>query len=96
MSEREAYVEKQQAEIEEIEARLRQLQAQAKQAKAAAKIEGYEWLDELEPKHDEARQKLEALRQASESSWAELKAGVRKATDDLREAVDRATSQLRA
>jgi len=94
MSEQEVYAEKQQAEIEEIEARLHQLQAQAQKVKASAKIEGYRWLDELQPKHDEARQKLEALRRAGEASWADLKDGVRKATDELREAIDQAAQRL--
>ena len=94
MSGKKAYAEKQQAEIDEIEARLHQLQAQARKVKASAKIEGYRWLDELQPKHDEARQKLEALREAGETSWADLKDGVQKATDELRKAIDRASQRL--
>lgn len=94
MGEREAFEEKQKAEFEEIEARLQKLQAKARQVKAEAKIEGYRWLDELEPKHEEAREKLEAFRRAGESSWKELKSGVEKATDNLRNAVDRASQKL--
>jgi chromosome segregation ATPase len=94
MGERKAFEEKQQAELDEIEARLKKLQAEARQVKAEAKIEGYRWLDELEPKHQEAREKLDAFRRAGEASWEELKRGVEKATDNLRNAVDRASQKL--
>ena len=94
MGEREAFEEKQQAELEEIGARLQELKAKARQVKAEAKIEGYRWLDELEPTHQEAREKLDAFRRAGEASWEELKSGVEKATDNLRNAVERASQQL--
>jgi len=95
MGERKAYEQKQQAELEEIEARLRQLEAQARKIRAEATIEGCHWLDELEPVHDEARQKLEEFRRAADTTWAELKDGVEEATETLRRAVERASFRLK-
>ena len=95
MGERKAYEKRQQAKLEKIEARLQQLEAQARKIRTEATIEDYRWLDELEPMHDEARQKLEEFRRAADATWAELKDGVEDATETLRRAVERASRQLK-
>jgi predicted RNase H-like nuclease (RuvC/YqgF family) len=95
MSQKEAYEQKLEAQLREWKAKIDQLQAKADQAQADAKIDYNKHVRELRTKQSAAEQKLQALRQSGAGAWEDMKAGLDKAWNDLRHAVDSATTRFK-
>ncbi len=95
MDKKQVYQEKMEAQLKEWAAKIDELKAWADQAEAQQKLDYYEQVESLREKQDKARQKLEALRDAGEGAWEEIKAGVEMAWDDLSLAVDNAIMRFK-
>jgi uncharacterized coiled-coil DUF342 family protein len=73
---KDVYVQKLKAKIDEWNAEIDKLSAQANQSQADLKLRYLEQVEELKEKRNEAGAKLEALQEAGESAWDEIKDGL--------------------
>lgn len=94
MSMKDAYAQKLQAQLDQWNAEIAKLKAKADSTQADAKIEYYEEIDRLRKEQLEAQEKLNELRQAGETAWEDLKAGVENAWDSLENALKKAASRF--
>lgn len=94
MGKKEDYHELLDARLKEMHEEIDLLKAKAGQAKAEQKIKYHAEVEKLRKKHRHVRDKLHELRDESESAWAEVKAGVDFAWEDLRDAVYRARKKF--
>jgi predicted nuclease with TOPRIM domain len=95
MTSREEYIRKMQAKLEEWNAEIDTLIAKAGKAEADVKNEYISQVEALKAKQAAARQRIEALQQAGESAWEDLKSGVELAWTAMGEAIDSARSRFR-
>lgn len=95
MGKKEEYHELLDARLDEVQAKIDVLKAKAERAKAEQKVKYHAEIDKLREKHQHVRKKLHELRSASEGAWAEIKAGVDFAWEDLSDAVHRATRKFK-
>ncbi len=90
MGTKEAYHEKLDAQLRDWSAQIDQLKAKADKATAEAKIEYYKQLEELQPKREAAKLKLQEIKNSSEAAWEHLKIGAEKAVEDLKISYEKA------
>lgn len=95
MSMKDAYVKKLQSKLAEWNAEIDKLKAKADSADADVQLEYYKKIEELRTMQDEANQKLDDLREASDDAWEDIKAGVDSAWDSLSRSVKSAASHFR-
>ena len=76
-------------------AKIDVLKAKAEKAKVEAKIKYYGEIEDLRTKQKLTKQKLQDLRESGDDAWEELRAGVDKALDDLKDALNRAASRFK-
>lgn len=88
------YVEKVQEHLDDLEAKITDLAAKAEQAEAKAKSEYEERLAELRSKRDNARTRLETLKQAGNSAWRDLASGLDKAINEMDDAINQAMAHF--
>ncbi len=91
MNLRKAYEQRQEARMDELKASVDKLEARARRAAADAKIEG---LKRLGPKAQQARDKLDELKQAGTNAWEELRSGYEDAERELRDAIADASREV--
>jgi hypothetical protein len=91
---RDAYVKKMKAKLDEWNAEIAKLEAKAKQKEADAQQSYEKQIDELKEKRGQAKDRLDQMRQAGETAWDDLKAGIEQATTALGEAVRSAQSRF--
>lgn len=94
MSEKASYRQKIRAKLDEWNAEIDKFEAKADQAQADAQIEYYEQLKKLRALQEEAGNKLEALDEAGEDAWEDVKDGVDIAADALDHAVQSVRSHF--
>jgi len=94
METRDALQKRFESQLHEIKAEIEKIEAKAKAKQADAQIESQEKLEELRRKRERTEQKLEDLRNAGESAWADAKAGVELAVTDLKTALESAKSRF--
>jgi hypothetical protein len=95
MSQRDAYRRKAEAKLEEKKAEIDKARAQLKGATADARIDAERELGALEQKYEDAKQKIESLKDASEEAWEDLTKGIEDAWDDLTRSVRTMISRFR-
>ncbi len=95
MTMREDYVRKMEAKLEQWNAEIDTLVVKAALAEAELKTEYSEQIEALRNKQIEARVKLEALRDASDEAWKDMRAGIEMAWDSVSEAVNSALSRFK-
>ncbi len=95
MEDKELYREKFEAKLREIKARIELLEAKAAQVKAESKLEYQRHLDELRRKRDALRSRLDEFKTSGGEAWKDIRAGMEKAADDLKQAVDKAMDKFR-
>jgi len=78
------FAEKMQSQLTEIDADLDQLSAKIEKASDTAKAEAKPKLQALRQKADQLGKQVDAARNATESTWDGVKAGSRKAYDELK------------
>jgi chromosome segregation ATPase len=92
---KEAYLEKMKAKLDEWNAEIDKLKAKAAQSKADLKLEIDKRVEDLEAHRQEITNKMQQMRQASESAWVDLKGGVQRAWEHLDEAVKSASAKFK-
>ncbi len=90
MADREAYVQKIKAKIDELDAKIDQMEAKVRSTTADMKLKYEDQIAEIRGKRDNARQKLQSVKEAGGGAWKEMKEGMDKAVDALKEAYERA------
>ena len=95
MPTKDEYVRKMHSKLDHWNAEIDKLAARANQSKAEIRAEYGKQIEELQPKRDEAKNKLERLQNAGEGAWEDMKAGVEMAWDAIGEAVDSAKSRFK-
>ena len=95
MDDKELYREKLEAKFKEMKARVELLEAKAAQVKAESKLEFQKHLDELRQKRDAVQGKLEEVKKSGGEAWKDLRSGMEKATEELKQAIDRAMDKFR-
>jgi len=94
MSKKEAYEQNLQVQLEEWNARIKLLKAKAEKAEADAKVRYYDELDLLREKQSVMRHKMQELKNAGDDAWEDLKDGINKARDSLKDALADAASRF--
>jgi hypothetical protein len=95
MADKDLYREKFEAKLREIKARIELLEARAAQVKTESKLEYQRHLDELRQKREVLRGRLDEIKSSGGEAWKDIRAGIEKAADDLRQAVDKAMDKFR-
>ena len=95
MESRNAYQAKLTAQLHLWNARLATWKAQADIAQADMHIAMQHQIDALHSRQQDMYQKLEALKEATDESWEELKTGIGKAWDACKEAFDNAAAKFK-
>ncbi|MEZ6097717.1 MAG: hypothetical protein R3E01_01975 [Pirellulaceae bacterium] len=90
MSKRDEFVAQMQAKQEEWNAEIDELEAKARKQKAQTTADHHARLAELKGKRDEAAEKLQEVRNASEDAWESLKSGAEQIWDDLKQTFQKA------
>ena len=94
MDKRKAYIEKLEAQLEEWDAKIDLLKAKSKKTKAEAKIEYCNKIETLQHKYKEMQTKLYNLKTATGEAWEDIKTGVEKAVDELKDTFDKVLSKF--
>jgi len=94
MSTRDEYVRKMHSMLDKGNAEIDALTARMEHAEAGARAAYQKQIATLRARQDEARAKLESLRNAGEGAWQDMKAGVELAWDAIGEAIESARSRL--
>ena len=82
------------AELEAIQRQIRALQSKVGQASASARAEMQESLFELEVKKGATGKQLDELRLATDSKWDEVKSGVHRVIDEMKQSYRNMLSRL--
>ncbi len=85
---RDEYVKKLKAKMDKWNAEIDKLKAKVNQAETETKIEYSELLTQLKKKQKELEIKITDIQKAGADSWKDLKTGVDKARDSMKEAVN--------
>ena len=94
MEQKQAYEDKLKAQLDQWNAKIDLLKAKAAKAEADARVNCLETIEDLKNKRNQAREKLQELRQAGDNAWLDLKGGVEEAWNRLGDAVKSATSRF--
>ncbi len=92
---RKAFLRRVEAALDTLDAEIDRIAAKAGKVDADARIRYDEEIAVLRLKQDAARRKIRGVREAGAASWGELKDGVHDATDDLKNAIERAIARLK-
>jgi predicted nuclease with TOPRIM domain len=92
---RKAYEEKLDAQLKEWNAQIALLKAKAENAKADAKVDHYKTIETLESKQDEAKTRLQELRNSGDDAWEDLKTGAENVWTEIKAAFQSATSRFK-
>jgi len=95
MDDKELYREKLEAKFKEMKARVELLEAKAAQVKAESKLEFNKHLAELRQKRDALQGKLDEVKKSGGEAWKDLRSGMEKAAEELKQAIDRAMDKFR-
>lgn len=95
MNTRDEFVRKMHSLLDKGSAEIDALEARAEQLEAGARDAYHKQIAQLRARQDEARVKLESLRNAGEGAWQDLKAGVEMAWDAIGEAIESAKSRIK-
>jgi chromosome segregation ATPase len=95
MEEKKTYLRKMAERLEQLDAKVAELKARGIKAREEAKGEIDKKGPELTAKQQEARQKLQELKEASAEKWDSLKGRAEKAQHNLEEAVAKIVAKFK-
>ncbi len=95
LEKKKVYQERIETQLKEWEPQIEGLKARAEQVKADAQTMYKERIENLRQKQEAARQKLQELKDSSEEAWEELRVGLDKTLEELKEAFSRSKSKFR-
>ncbi len=91
MNKKDEYVEKMKSQLEEWNVKLKDVEKKVEQTTE-------KYADEIaymRKKRDEAKKKISEIQGCSEEAWAEMKIGMDKAWDNLKDAFDKARKKFK-
>jgi uncharacterized coiled-coil DUF342 family protein len=94
MTTKEAYQQKLEAQLDEWNAEIAKLKAKADKAEAEIRIAYNQQIEDLRTKEDAMRQKLNELKNSSESAWQDLKSGIDRAWSSLSDSIKSAQARF--
>jgi hypothetical protein len=94
MEERQMYEQKMEEKLRTYDAEIEELRIKAEKAKAKAKIRFYEQIEGLLNKRRELDQKLQALQEAGDEAWEDIRDGAESAWKDMAHALKSAISKF--
>ncbi len=95
MSTRDDYVRKMHSLLDKGNAEIEALESRLEHVEAGARDAYQKQIAALRTRQDEARARLDALRNAGEGVWQDLKAGVELAWDAMGEAIESARTRFK-
>lgn len=95
MSNRDEYIRKMQVKLVEWNTEINMLIARAGEIAVDVKNEYNEQIEALKLKQASAKVKIEALQQAGDNAWEDLRSGIEQAGVAMGEAIDAARSRFR-
>jgi nucleotide-binding universal stress UspA family protein len=95
LEKKKAYQEKIEAQLKDWEPKIDALKTKADKVKTDAQLTYKEQIEILRQKQEAARQKLRELKDSGEDAWGEVKVGVDKAIEDIKEAFSRAKAKFK-
>lgn len=95
MENRKEYIEKMTAKLYDWDAEIQQLEAKAKDAAGKVKTELDKQLKELNMEKDAAKQKLNAIQEASQDSWGDVKAVAELSFETLGDSINKVWSIIK-
>lgn len=94
MSDRQQYIENIKSNLDQWNAEIDKLEAHAKLAEADAKVEYQKHLAELKQRRADVSNKLDALRNASDEAWEDIKSGAEMTLNTMRETLSSVISRF--
>ena len=94
MTDRQAYIDKQEAQRREVAAKIEILRARAAKADAQARITLNEQIEKLTRQEEKYAERIGELRQAGSEALQDLKGGVENAWKELKEGVEKAMGKF--
>ena len=95
MSKKEAYEKKLKSQLDEWSAEIDKLKAKADSAEADAQLKYHEEIEALRTMQENAKNKLNELKEAGDSAWEDLSAGIGSAWSSMSDAIKSATSRFK-
>jgi chromosome segregation ATPase len=95
MESKEAFKAKMDAQLKEWSTKIAQLKSKAEVAETMIKDECLRQVDTLRVKSEEANEKLEELKKSGDEAWDTMKAGVEKASSELKDAINSVVSKFK-
>ncbi|MBS4035974.1 MAG: hypothetical protein KGZ85_16035 [Ignavibacterium sp.] len=95
MTDRKEYIEKLTEQLKDLEDRVQLFQVKAQTLKVDSKENLEKQLAEFRSKKDAAQDKIQDLKNSTESSWKELKSGSDKIWDEMKNTVDEVVSNIK-
>lgn len=95
MSTKDEYIRKMHSRLDQLSNEIDVLAAKVNHVEEKVRAEYHQQIDVLRTKQDEARNRISALQQTSESAWEDMKAGVELAWDAVSQAIDSAKSRFK-
>lgn len=92
---RKAYIDWVAAQMKEMDAEARKIEARVQKAAARARIVHSDEIKAVRERLNSVGTKLEQVKKSSGDAWHELKPGVKKSLDDLKDAVHAAASKFK-
>lgn len=96
MSKKDEYVRKVHSQLDKLSNEIDSLVARTDEVKANARTEYQEKIEALHKKRDDARARLEKLKESGEDAWNDLKVGIEAAWDSIGLAIDSAKSHFKS
>lgn len=95
MSIRDEFVQKMHLQLDKLNAEIDSLEARTDKAKSDTKAEYLKTVESLRSKRDNARERLQKLKEASGDAWSDMKDGVEAAWESLDAAIQSAKSHFK-
>jgi len=95
MTTRDEYVRKMHAKLDQMNNEIDRLLARSSEIEEAGRQDFARRMEDLRQRRDEARARLEGLRQSSESAWKDIQAGTELAWQAIAEAIDSARQRFK-
>ena len=89
------YEETMEARLSRLGSRIDDLQETTERMGVNAKVEFYKWIDELREKQVSARNKFREMKETSGEIWVDIKNGLEKSVDDLKETMDKTGPKIK-
>ncbi|MFP7671858.1 coiled coil domain-containing protein [Marivita sp. S0852] len=94
MESKDDFQKKYKAQLDEWEAQIKQLRVKAEKAGVEAQEKYSEQIEELKSLHAKARTRMNAMRDAQDDAWDDLKKGADAAWDDISAALEKARKRF--